>query len=141
MLAQNFKTPADLGLNDAEFDALVKVLGMLERGEVQHATSYGEATIPNGFCMNIWGDEDADDPHRCGTVACIGGWAERVGNGVNFQAKALSPELESLFYPGDGDDQVEVDSWDDITTAQAAMALRNYLTTGKSNWREILGEI
>lgn len=32
MLAQNFKTPADLDLSDKEFASLVKVLGMLERG-------------------------------------------------------------------------------------------------------------
>lgn len=35
MLAQNFKTAADLDLADAEFEALVKVLGMLERGEIK----------------------------------------------------------------------------------------------------------
>jgi hypothetical protein len=31
MLAQNFKTAADLGIKDIDLDALIKVLGMLER--------------------------------------------------------------------------------------------------------------
>ena len=39
MLAQNFKTPADLEITDIVFEALVKVLGMLERQEF----SFGEA--------------------------------------------------------------------------------------------------
>lgn len=34
MLAQNFKTPADLKIDDDDFEALVKVLGMFERAEV-----------------------------------------------------------------------------------------------------------
>jgi hypothetical protein len=34
MLAQNFKTAAELDLSDAEIKALVKVLGILERGEL-----------------------------------------------------------------------------------------------------------
>jgi hypothetical protein len=34
MLANNFMTPSALGLSDVEFESLVKVLGMLERGDI-----------------------------------------------------------------------------------------------------------
>jgi hypothetical protein len=34
MLANSFMTPSALGISDVEFDALVKVLGMLERSEI-----------------------------------------------------------------------------------------------------------
>lgn len=58
MLAQNFKTPADLDLPNPEFEALVKVLGMLERGEIKS----------DHFDMSMIATLDAEHP-----VACLGG--------------------------------------------------------------------
>jgi hypothetical protein len=48
MLAQNFKTPAALGISDAEFEALVKALGMLEREEIKEATLHLAAPAARG---------------------------------------------------------------------------------------------
>lgn len=66
MLAQNFKTTADLGITDAEIEALIKVLGMLERGELKRAKTTKEKGT-NLFHMGEWG-------YGCGTPACIGGY-------------------------------------------------------------------
>lgn len=58
MLAQNFKTPADLGITDVEFDALYKVLGILERSEVPHVPVTRALIVrtaaPNGFKRLKW---------------------------------------------------------------------------------------
>lgn len=133
MLAQNFKTPAALGIADHEFDALVKVLGMLEREEIKHASEC-EPVVGSLFNMCSFG-RDTD----CGTIGCIAGWARVVSNGKAFpwatDANNLSPDeptkmLEALFYPSCGA------YWGDITPSQAATALRSYLTTGDPCWPE-----
>lgn len=73
MLAQNFRTAADLGISDAELGALITVLGMLERGELVYAP-HNNSTVPNGFNMG-----SVDHQTDCGTVACICGWARFIG--------------------------------------------------------------
>ncbi len=130
MLAQNFKTPAELDLLDIQYESLVKVLGMLERGELQHfnmETLKTSKPIGDLFNMNWWSAK-----FDCGTVCCIGGTAEAVGK-FSFDAFNMSKELYGLFYPG------RVDG-DKITTEQAAYALRSYLTTGEPNWADALAE-
>lgn len=131
MLAQNFKTPADLHITNAEFDAFLKVLGMLERGEVLHRPSpMALRNVPASgqiyFNMDCW-----SQPTECGTVCCLGGLAEMVGG---FELSSLTrqhrPEIGALFYPP---------GWaSNITTEQAAIALRNYLTDGEPRWAEAL---
>lgn len=117
MLAQNFKTPMDLGLSDPEFDALFKVLGMLERGEIE----------PEQFNMSRW----------CGTICCI------IGHARNLDARAFSGPildrdvaLRQLFGAGTvGRRKIGLS---DIAPTQAAIALRNYLTHGEARWDEAL---
>ena len=137
MLAQNFKTPADLGLIDAEFEALLKVLGMLEREELIHlpvkVKDWHSDNLPkkhrdNWFHMNCW-IWKAD----CGTVRCMGGWAEAI-MGQAFHNK--TPEREALFFPG----RIREKNAYDATPGQAAIALRNYLTFGQARWSEALAE-
>src|SRR5688572_5837844 len=75
MLAQNFKTAAELKLTEDERAALVTVLGMLEREEIpEHA-----------FTMKhfrpIWTDQYAKVATECGTVGCLCGWANHVSGG------------------------------------------------------------
>ena len=36
MLAQNFKTADELGLEPDHYEALIKLLGMFERNEIEH---------------------------------------------------------------------------------------------------------
>lgn len=137
MLARNFLTPVELGLSDAKHAALVKVLGMMERGElilvpyakVVEGTNDSLCFAPLGekftghFHMAVWNVK-----HTCGTVACIGGTAELVG-GVKFEneceMEVESIELNRLFYPSRSDKR---------TIEEAAHALRTYLMTGRAEW-------
>lgn len=125
MLAQNFKTAKELGLADAEVEALITVLGMLERGDIARAE----------FHMGHF-------RHECRTPACICGWAHHISGGQAF------PELTVhlgpiLLYRRFSKSIVELfrltaarGSGGDITPAQAAIALRNYLTHGEPRWAE-----
>lgn len=127
MLAQNFKTPADLGVSKVEFYALIKVLGMLERGElVDHKciNSHGkfEPTIPNGFNMNCSGEKTA-----CGTVACIGGWIAILLEKPHTYVYETRANLHNLFWG----------YLPNTTVAEAAIATRNFLTFGTALWNEI----
>src|SRR5271170_4836651 len=73
MLAQNLKTPADLGIEDKWFEALLKLLGMLERGELQHTSTAKLKPLSDDrvnpqvglFNMNRW-----SVAFECGTVCC-----------------------------------------------------------------------
>lgn len=140
MLANNFMTPSALAISDAEFDALVKVLGMLERGE-----------IPNDqFNMRRV-------QHPCRTPACLCGWANHVSAGRAFPLEAQSrpslfpslftktttygprwkelprPVLQLFGYGGRPTDPVYAAS-----PSQAAIALRNFLSRGEPRWDEAL---
>jgi len=133
MLAQNFLTPTDLGISQPHIDALVLTLGVLERGEIVHLYDPDAVHQSSPLCFNMatWADKEG-----CSTVACIGGTAELLG-GVNFSsyhiAKSKDCALDDLFYPS-----LECVNFQTITVPQAATALRNYLTTGKARWEEIL---
>ena len=132
MLAQNFKSAADLGITEPQLSALQKTLVMLETGKLVHAL-IGDGYFPNQgsftgqFNMIHWNSR-----HDCGTVACIGGTAEMIGD-VSFDKDMYgNPPLYRLFMPT----SLPECSWNDITPAQAATALRSYLTTGDAKWHE-----
>jgi hypothetical protein len=119
MLAQNFKTATDLKIKDAGLSALIKVLGMLERGEIE----------AEKFNMETVGQPD------CGTAGCILGWTRTIGIdeffglAVSACLPPLNKPLSALFYTGNAFG---------ATREQAATALRSYLTTGDANWAEAL---
>jgi hypothetical protein len=121
MLAQNFKTAQELGIEEPLYRALQTVLKRLETNDLIHDTRYN-TTLPNAFCMNI--DKCAS---KCGTVACLAGWAS-IEMGVRVSDVIHNECLDRLFYPGDNYD------YDAITTEMAAIALRNYFTTGIIDW-------
>lgn len=131
MLAQNFMKPADLDLTDEQFEALCKTLVLLETEKLEHVPGgmdfvNGNYAFSGRFNMSIW---SGNSP--CGTVACIGGTAEMVGN-VSFSPihkQKTNPRLVSLFFP-----PMKTSMWDSITPQQAATALRSYLTTGNPHW-------
>jgi hypothetical protein len=132
MLAQNFKTPADLGISDKAFDALLKVLGMLERGELaEHKWLNGnlpQSEEPKFFNMNmVTGESD------CGTTACILGWARWIARDRRLLESGRPHELDNLFRMGNC---YEFDIPSAIQPAHAAIALRNYLTFGEARWNE-----
>ncbi len=135
MLANNFMTPSALGISDVEFEALVKVLGMLERGEIPDEQ----------FTMRRV-------QHPCRTPACLCGWANHVSAGRAFPLqreagatifstatygprwREMPRPLRDLFgYGGRPTDPVYA-----ATPSQAAIALRNFLTRGEPRWAEAL---
>src|SRR5262245_34074884 len=135
MLANNFMTPSALGLSDVEFESLVKVLGMLERGEIAEEQ----------FTMRRV-------QHPCRTPACLCGWANHISGGrafplhekpgpTIFSGSTFGPRwldmpqpLRDLFgYGGRTTDPVYA-----ATPSQAAIALRNYLRQGEPRWAEAL---
>lgn len=130
MLAQNFKTPTDLQISDAEFEALVKVLGMLERQELIYSdVGKNLLPIPNGFNMGTW-----EQARACGTARCIGGWAAFLMK-VDVEGYVIGARcstLNELFWGCPNDNKA--------TTAQASIALRNYLTHGEPRWAEAMAE-
>ena len=133
MLAQNFMKPADLDLTDEQFEALCKTLVLLETEKLRHVSAVPadgidrDRTFSGRFNMSNWSGH-----HPCGTVACIGGTAEMVGN-VSFSPihkwQKINPRLVSLFFP-----PMKTSMWSSITPQQAAIALRSYLTTGDPHW-------
>jgi len=130
MLAQNFKSAVDLGLTDKQFEALRKTLVLLETGKMRHVPQGGSAgedrTFAGQFNMNKWCARN-----DCGTIACIGGTAEMIGELARDELHAAqihNRKLRDLFYPMDAYE------WQNIQPSQAATALRSYLTTGDARW-------
>ncbi|MBR1122148.1 hypothetical protein JQ628_11535 [Bradyrhizobium lablabi] len=129
MLAQNFKTAEDLDITEPQKDALIKTLVLLETGKLVHDRGHFQAaereemgTI-NRFSMRlVFAKGD------CGTVGCICGIAETLGGeGIGTR---YGHALDNLFCPP----SKIVGNWANITPAQAATALRSYLTTGDARW-------
>lgn len=143
MLAKSFLTYKELGITEREHQAFITLLGMLERGEITHefdASCYGREKM--FFNMNDpYRPKYTTLGYRCGTVACIGGWAAHLmglGDPHGYVNGGYgSSRLRTLFFP-----TIEVPdaSYDEITTEQAAQALRNYLTRGGAHWAEILSD-
>jgi hypothetical protein len=135
MLAQNFKSAAELDLSDVELQSLIKVLGMLEREELVHADApwAAQPRQPNEFNMAATLD------NACGTIGCIAGWAYHISGGSAFP-EIVKGEIEdwdlrsnrtlnSLFGIGRACGYLSA-----ITPSQAAIALRSFLTTGDPRW-------
>ena len=134
MLAQNFKTAAELGLDQPSYDAHVKVLHALERGEMIHTkierhydgTYLIEPQVPNGFNMG-------PRSYVCnsGTCRCILGWADvyTEGGKVNLSTKPMTPSQADAYAR-----LVNPNNANDRTVDEAAHALRTYLVTGEAEW-------
>lgn len=133
MLAQNFLSATDLGVTEVEKEALITVLGMLERGEIDD----------DHFKMsNFWKEE------ACGTVGCLCGWANFVsgkkafpmimsyalegGTNATPAKNSLTSEVRKLFWIG-------LENWPrrltPVTAEDGARVLREFLQTGKSTWK------
>jgi hypothetical protein len=142
MLAQNFKTATDLGITDAEHEALTKVLGMLERDEIRHAPiNYDKSFYmrkPAGVKHIDFNMGEVFSHTACGTAACIAGSCDFFFKTRFSSSNALRDDLpdalNALFCP----DTLSGSEWEKITAEQAARALRSYLTTGEANWADAL---
>lgn len=138
----------ELKLTEIQRNGLVKVLRMLETGELIH--------VPNIY--DRWYDENPEKNKpdlppqyfnmgniftvtemNCDTACCIAGASDMWG-GTNFidETGSLRNDLKygllDLFCP----EAVDQSEWRDITIPQAVLAIRNYLTTGDAKWKEIL---
>ncbi len=129
MLAQNFKTAADLQITEEGHTALIQVLAMLERDELAFVRP-GRTHLANGFNMSrVWEDGE------CGSVGCIKGWCQYISHNAKlfnfFDGPRFPPDLVKLFMYAD-------ERRYSVTPDQAACALRNYLTLGAPRWDEVL---
>ena len=129
-LEGKFKTAAELGLSEDQRCGLIKALAYIEAGKITHINyedtrnESDKTDSAHRFNMGIWYDH-----YPCGTVCCIGGTAEMLGS-VGYPKTKIPFELRSLF--GLVDDEFVF--MHDITERQAGVALRGYLTTGKTDW-------
>lgn len=129
MAPREFKTARQLRIKQKEYNALVKVLYMLEGGELVDTRAVSPNSKPpkNGFNMGVEHLEI-----RCGTVACIGGWMAVFMNEddptyyvVKFLIEDSSSPLKQLF-------------WANTTakSAKAARTIRHFLRTGDVDWNQ-----
>ena len=104
MLAPNFLPAASLGLTMRQHLALIKVLGMLERGELFELSDDHGTPVMDSFCMKHWS-------------TCICGWANRLYPGA-FNDDPKGPGYKLFMRT-------------DFSMSNAAAALRDFLTIGK----------
>jgi hypothetical protein len=136
MLAVNFLSAEELEISKRERDALIRLLAMMEREEFVHVPLDidDDYSGERGFNMS---DYDHETFRGCGTVCCIAGWSDRLF-GTHFVYRhgtigsingipSLPVSLNHLFSGPKCSDS--------CTVAEAATALRNYLTTGAPAWR------
>ena len=138
MLAQNFMSAEQLKIEPDMHNAFIKLLGMMERGEIEHTT------IPNlsydiGAAAAVYrGPIDAAKfnmrkvvtEHECGTVMCILGYTEAI---MGHKSKsALNGYLFRLFAP-----PIFNLDLNKLTVEQCATALRGFLTTGITDWSHV----
>jgi hypothetical protein len=120
MLAPNFKTADELGLNPTQRDALIKVLGMLERGELYELPEGQEHQLvgcpEKAFSMRSWSTCLCGHASR---FAEFSGHASRFAE-FNSMDRSQGGPTGALFYRTG------------MNMAQATMALRDYLTTGRA---------
>jgi len=137
MTEKEFRTAKELQITEKQRCALVKTLQLLESGSMIHVTTlvsgdfYASLDIPLTchFNMRHWRSEDKS----CGTICCIGGTAELVGQVDLRRAVNKNIHLHDLFYPS-----IPTTKWVKITPALAAVALRNYLFTGDAKWTKTM---
>lgn len=135
MLMQSFKTAKELHLSEPQVDALRKTLVMMETQQIEFIP-YGKVGIlteaysgPVGnqrFCgkFNMAG---SFMEMECGTAGCIRGTAMMISK-VYLPTTGGSQGFTDLCYNWIGDPNVE----------QAARALRNYLTYGEPQWKQVM---
>jgi hypothetical protein len=128
MLAQNFKSAADLGITEPQKEALMKTLVLLETGKLRHVPYEAILGMPRGKESRFAGLFNMGHVSRdtdCGSICCIKGTAQLI-SGVSLNAYG-NPALFELFFTDRMNNC-------DLTPDQAATALRSYLTTGDARW-------
>lgn len=120
-------TFSELGIEQWEYESLLKVLDGLKMGTIKE----------DNFNMEEIIDANArwSGKVTCGTAACIGGWVgifadKTPGEIVRYVAEYREKDrpFSDLFYPP------QILDWDKITTEDAVAAITNFLSTGHPNW-------
>jgi hypothetical protein len=151
MLAQSFKTAAELGIPEEGYRGLQMALVELELEKVPHILSVGRPSPGTiAFDMRTWRSY-YHYQESCGTVCCIGGLAQHLIQespddltltirmfGSSPNQNNFSVPLRELFHPGKVT-QKDYD-WDKIKPHHAAKCLRKYLETGVADWTSALAE-
>lgn len=130
----NFMSAKELRVSAEEHIALQQVLKMLESGEIQDIDPIKPIRfqpVPKGLFMSSTGCQTA-----CGTAACIGGWVATLMDvdpayyvwDYGSDGKYRHKPLRQLYFGNLG-----------ITPSkQAAQALRNFLTKGNPDWKDVM---
>lgn len=121
-----------LGISENILAALLEVRDELAAGLLEHDPQL-RSRSNRGFNMAMWNSTVYG--HSCGTVCCIGGWAEMKLSVDEHVLLRAHKGLDCLFYP-----PTPSSEWSEITPAQAVQAIDNFTThdPGHANWREIL---
>lgn len=132
-LEGKFKPAAELGLQDDQYCGLIKTLAYMEAGRLKHVPKQcldfvEGAPFTGHFNMGNWRVQA-----ECGTICCIAGTAEILG-GCCLRQYHGSDELSKLFYPHHNNCLQGYNA----TPRQAAVALRHYLETGKTDWHQAM---
>ena len=130
-LEGKFKAAEELGLEYNQYCGLIKTLAYMEAGRLKHVPKerfdFSEtAPFTGHFNMGNWRVQA-----HCGTICCIGGTAEVLGD-CTLRGFDEKHELTKLFYPAGCLGGYEA------SPRQAAVALRGYLETGKTDWRRAM---
>lgn len=92
--------------------------------KVEPLSGYVREEAPAGFSMAVW---------HCGTVCCIGGWAEALWAGLGLKVEKTCEALGITEEQGDELFFKNTDPY--VTPKQAAWVIRNLIATGEVNWR------
>lgn len=141
-----FLKAKQLNISNRQYNALIGVIALLKSGKLTYKENYNVDVTVKGFNLGYWFQHTDSD---CGSIGCIGGWAEWVDareRKVRWEWHGLFPMemfnkycdefhegLNSLMYP-------DIAEYDEVTPQQAAKAVQNYLTTGYPDWEEIIGK-
>lgn len=127
-----FKSAKELKMPESYRVALCQVLYMLEndcftwngnREQIRKNINQNKKGVPL-FDMGSWKRE-----HECGTVGCMGGWAQFFNGGKKpTNSYDDVPGLNELFFPPG------YFFTDDYPPEKCAKALRGFLETGETNW-------
>lgn len=110
-----FKTACQLGLRKADYEALIETLGRFERGKVSSLL----------FDMHNIGAPEL------GVAGCICGWV-RVKHPQAFPHWITNNIVNLFSFPSNSHS-----GWR-AKPQQAAVAIRNYLTTADPKWNEVM---
>ena len=128
-------TAEQLGITQAEYEALLSVRDDLANGRLCHISLKKLEALMESADYD-WYESDATmfNMHEwsCGTAACIGGWMElKLGNRGYFASDHRQSEksLNDLFYKFPGFNSQDKDP----TPEEAVRAIDRYLTNGPKN--------